>query len=241
MKEQTVTGSVSLCDETSRSPAKDEKTEEYQSPSEKAYSLKSKYFVSNLFVEKIFDTMNCTYAQQIATMEQAINNHSDEIGRIRDELLAKLPQVEGAIEVGFSRQKMAIIKLYDYITDAKNKTLKQKAWFTFRKNRDDNFKNRDRVRKLLRIFRKYQTFHAFVKFCKKTNWELMLKDRSRIDGAYLLLKRFKGRLKLFDQALEKLHDDKASKDDLDTLALSLDKHRATSLFNDMKQLYDKGL
>ena len=63
-------------------------------------------------------------------------------------------------------------------------------------------------------------------------------DRSRIDGAYLLLKRFKGRLKLFDQALEKLYNQKASKEEFEQLLQSLDKHRAEQIFNDMKSLFD---
>jgi hypothetical protein len=33
--------------------------------SEKAMTIKSKYFVSNLFVEKIFDTMTVSYKNQI--------------------------------------------------------------------------------------------------------------------------------------------------------------------------------
>jgi hypothetical protein len=41
---------------------KESDKEDKRTPSEKAYTVKSKYFVSNLFVEKIFDTMNCTYA-----------------------------------------------------------------------------------------------------------------------------------------------------------------------------------
>jgi hypothetical protein len=51
-------------------------------------------------------------------------------------------------------------------------------------------------------------------------------ERGRIDGAYLLLKRFKGRLKMFDKALEKLHIDKTGKDEFNNLCQSLDKHRA---------------
>jgi hypothetical protein len=42
-------------------------------------------------------------------------------------------------------------------------------------------------------------------------------ERGRIDGAYLLLKRFKGRLKLFDKALEKMHTEKTSKDEFNNL------------------------
>ena len=62
-------------------------------------------------------------------------------------------------------------------------------------------------------------------------------ERGRIDGAYLLLKRFKGRLKMFDKALEKLHIDKTGKDEFNNLCQSLDKHRAQSIMSDMKKLF----
>ena len=38
-------------------------------------------------------------------------------------------------------------------------------------------------------------------------------DKSKIEGAYLLLKRFKNRLKQFDVALEKVDNLKANKTD----------------------------
>jgi hypothetical protein len=42
--------------------------------SEKAMSIKSKYFVSNLFVEKIFDTMTCSYKNQIDELRIAVRD-----------------------------------------------------------------------------------------------------------------------------------------------------------------------
>ena len=66
-------------------------------------------------------------------------------------------------------------------------------------------------------------------------------DKSRIDGAYLLLKRFKLRLKQFDKALEKLHSEKASTEQFSILCQSLDRHRATAIFNDMKNLFDNSI
>ena len=58
-------------------------------------------------------------------------------------------------------------------------------------------------------------------------------DKGKIEGAYLLLKRFKNRLKTFDSALEKVHIQKADKKDFLALKVSLDKDRAASIFNDM--------
>ena len=63
-------------------------------------------------------------------------------------------------------------------------------------------------------------------------------DKDKIEGAYLLLKRFKNRLKNFDIALEKVHEMKANKEDFFRLKQSLDRDRAMSIFNDMKILFD---
>ena len=63
-------------------------------------------------------------------------------------------------------------------------------------------------------------------------------DKSKIEGAYLLLKRFKNRLKQFDTALEKVHEQKADKTEFNKLKMSLEKDRAICIFNDMKVLFD---
>ena len=63
-------------------------------------------------------------------------------------------------------------------------------------------------------------------------------DKNKIEGAYLLLKRFKNRLKQFDTALEKVHELKADRQDLAKLKKSVEKDRALSIFNDMKILFD---
>ena len=87
-------------------------------------------------------------------------------------------------------------------------------------------------------FRKYQTYHLMRRFHRQACWEAQLMDKSKIEGAYLLLKRFKNRLKTFDSALSKVHTMKVDKKDFETLKVSLDKDRAASIFNDMKLLFD---
>ena len=42
-------------------------------------------------------------------------------------------------------------------------------------------------------------------------------DKNKVEGAYLLLKRFKNRLKTFDVALSKVHELKADKKDFQKL------------------------
>lgn len=45
-------------------------------------------------------------------------------------------------------------------------------------------------------------------------------------------------LRMFDKAFEKMYKDKASREDLELLKLSVDESRAKSIFNDMRDLFD---
>ena len=53
-----------------------------------------------------------------------------------------------------------------------------------------------------------------------------------------MLKRFKNRLKTFDNALGKVAEKKADRHEFEKLANDLQKDRAVSVFNDMKILFD---
>ena len=91
---------------------------------------------------------------------------------------------------------------------------------------------------MMKNLRKYQLYYAFRHYQKKVSWETALKDKSKIEGAYLLLKRYKNRLKTYDVALEKLEHKKCDRSELTELALSVDKTRGYTIFNDMKLLFD---
>ena len=66
----------------------------------------------------------------------------------------------------------------------------------------------------------------------------MLRDKSKIDGAYLLIKRFKNRLKGLDEVVRKVNSEKADRMDLERLEKSTAKGRADVVFDDMKQLFE---
>ena len=74
------------------------------------------------------------------------------------------------------------------------------------------------VTKLVKNLNKLQLYHAFRRYHKKTSWELALKDKSKIDGAYLLLKRYKNRLKNYDIALERIDQKKCDKSDFEAFS-----------------------
>ena len=91
---------------------------------------------------------------------------------------------------------------------------------------------------LLHHFRKYQLFHAFRKMNLQTNRVAEIRDKSKIDGAYLILRRLKDRLKAFDVALQALNKAKVNISDFKRLETSLDMARAEIIFEDMKRLFD---
>ena len=76
--------------------------------------------------------------------------------------------------------------------------------------------------KLVKNLNKLQLYHAFRRYHKKVCWELALKDKSKIDGAYLLLKRYKNRLKNYDLALERIDQKKCDKSEFEALSQSVD-------------------
>ena len=54
------------------------------------------------------------------------------------------------------------------------------------------------------ILRKYHTFRFFHKYRRNVQVEVQIKEKNNIQGAYLLLKRFKNRLKTFDETLSQV-------------------------------------
>ena len=75
---------------------------------------------------------------------------------------------------------------------------------------------------MIRHFSKVQLYHVFRKYHRNSNYETALKDKSKIDGAYLLLKRFKNRLKNYDLALAQIEGKKADKQEITDLARRVD-------------------
>ena len=90
----------------------------------------------------------------------------------------------------------------------------------------------------MNIFRKHHTFWFFHKYRRIINVELQIKEKYGIQGAYMLLKRFKDRLKVFDQTISEINKSKVNLTEFRQLESSIDIAHASKLFNDMKVLYD---
>lgn len=97
---------------------------------------------------------------------------------------------------------------------------------------------KSKVKRLFEVIRKFKLYHTWRKYAKQVSFERQLMDKNKIEGAYLLLKRFKNRLKVMDDVVSKINVDKANHADFHLLKESLKKERAESVFNDMKTLFD---
>ena len=90
----------------------------------------------------------------------------------------------------------------------------------------------------MKVIKKYKLWHTFKKYAKNVNYEIQIRDRNKIEGAYLLLKRFKDRLRGFDEVMKSIRQEKVDKTDFAILEKSLAKGRAEAVFDDMKRLFD---
>ena len=116
--------------------------------------------------------------------------------------------------------------------------MKQKVWKALIEVKQVGLKNKNIVRRVLEILKKYVLFHMTKRWKKKANAETIVKEKNRIEGAYLLLKRFKTRFKALDETVKVINEKKAEKTDLDLLRLSMNPLRAEAVMQDMKILFD---
>ena len=94
------------------------------------------------------------------------------------------------------------------------------------------------MRLLIRHVRKYHLFHEFKRLNLQTNAMAAVRDKNKIDGAYLLMKRFKNRLKAFDSALQAIEKAKVNTADFERLKATLDSANSQSIFRDVIRLFD---
>ena len=99
-------------------------------------------------------------------------------------------------------------------------------------------KKRSIIKKAMTVFWKFHTSSTFKKFKETIRKEKLVKEKNKIDGAYILIEELKRQLKMFDKALERIYKEKAGREDIEMLKKSIDEHRAKSIFNDMKELFD---
>jgi hypothetical protein len=90
LEDESLSGGSNSSDSDSDSEKKGRKR---MTASDKEQSMKSKYFVSNSYIEKIFDTMTCTYKARMEKLDDDIKDQRKDINLIFDELTKKIPNI----------------------------------------------------------------------------------------------------------------------------------------------------
>ena len=81
--------------------------------------------------------------------------------------------------------------------------------------RNEKTREKQKILRLQDILRRYKLYHVWRKYVKQASFETQLMNKGKIDGAYILLKRFKNRLKGLDQVVSQIERDKLSNKDFE--------------------------
>ena len=87
------------------------------------------------------------------------------------------------------------------LEDIKDFRRKRAIFRLLRANYDLKDKRRKKVANMIFLLRKFHTYYFFKKYRRIVSLEVQVREKHNIQGAYILLKRYKNRLKAFDEAL----------------------------------------
>lgn len=79
---------------------------------------------------------------------------------------------------------------------------------------------------MLHISRKYELFFMIRRWKKTAHFETLFINKDRIEGCYFLLRRFKNRLKQFDDVIKKISETKAGKVEIEEVKMLTNPNRA---------------
>ena len=127
------------------------------------------------------------------------------------------------------------LKKVDSIKDYERKLA---LWNLLSSNVVSNKRKRKQINRAGYIFRKFHIYQYFQKYRRNVNLEIQIREKSNIQGAYLLLKRYKNRLKAFDEALCKMNLSKVDLADFNALKMSVKQERTITVYEDMQKLLD---
>ena len=105
--------------------------------------------------------------------------------------------------------------------DLRSEAIKRSCWKILSENHKRGKRDKNRVQTVIDILCKYQVYHTMRRWKRQVTLESQVKDKNKIEGAYLLLRRFKNRLKAFDETVRVIHDKKADLSDFELLKASI--------------------
>ena len=139
----------------------------------------------------------------------------DELMAVRD---VQFPEYDKKITAVHRRLKVTNTLLIEKAMNDRHLITKQICFKTLLDEVKNKKSQNGLVTKLVKNLNKLHLYHAFRRYHKRASWEVALKDKSKIDGAYLLLKRYKNRLKNYDIALERIDQKKCDKSDFEAFS-----------------------
>ena len=171
-------------------------------------------------------------------LENKIAILSDKIETVLDIREKELPFIDLKLSMTNKRMNNLSRYLVRQKYEKSRKNTYRRAFQALIDNREANKYEKGKVKRCLNVLRKYVLYHAFRRYAKNINLEAVLKDKSKIDGAYLLIKRFKNRLKGLDEVVRRVNSEKANRIDLERLEKVTARGRAEVVFEDMTQLFE---
>ena len=166
---------------------------------------------------------------------EALNVKMDSVLDIRAK---ELPSYD--IRLSFTQWR--VNKTNRYITkdirERKDMVIKKACWAAIIANKIEMRRQKLRCYRVVEILRNYTLYHMMRRWRRQASFETALREKSKIDGAYILIKRFKNRLKALDKAVERLHTVKANQVEVSELRAATSQERAQSVMDDMKLLFD---
>ena len=199
---------------------------------------KGEFFVSNSLIEKIFDEIKSNQKlmeQRLNTKIKLMNDRIEYVQSIRENELPELQMAVGRCET-FSRN------LLHYFARKESKLFdveRKKKMFQLLQRHVQIVKGDEKkLIKVMNIFRKFHTYHQWYKYRRQVSWLVQLKQKDSIQGAFMLLQRYKNRLKGFDAALNTINASKVDQNEYDAFKTSLEKERSSTIFRDMQLLVD---
>ena len=159
----------------------------------------------------------------------------DDLMQIRNK---ELPAAQLLVERSINNVRKSIRFMIKIITGINRKERKLSVLRVLRDNVKLERATEKKLQRCMQVLRKFHTFWFFHKYRRIVHWEVQIKEKDSIQGAYLLLRRFKNRLKNFDNVVAQIQDSKVGIVEFDDLKRSLEKQRAMTIFEDMKLLFD---
>ena len=132
------------------------------------------YFVSNVFVEKVFDQIMNKQHQICDFLESKINILTDKVQSVEDVRDIELPEFEKKIKFNQMRLKVVANNIVRSRDERRFRLYMKLAWKSLIAHRDKQKHEAAKVGKLMNAVRKFILYHTFRQYAKKVSLEVQI-------------------------------------------------------------------